>query len=45
MSHSKDRANPGADALDLPVEDERFGAALLDALSSDVSRPAPPRLA
>jgi quercetin dioxygenase-like cupin family protein len=41
MSHSKDRANPGADALDLPVEDERFGAALLDALSSDVSRPAP----
>lgn len=41
MSHSEDRANPGPAALDLPVEDERFGAALLDALASDASRPAP----
>jgi quercetin dioxygenase-like cupin family protein len=41
MSHSKDRDARVRSALDLPVEDERFGAALLDALSSDVSRPAP----
>lgn len=41
MSHPKDHANPGPDALDLPVEDERFSAALLEALATDVRRPAP----
>ena len=41
MSQQRDHDSPSSSALDLPVEDERFGAALLDALASDASRPAP----
>jgi hypothetical protein len=44
MSQQRDHDSPSSSALDLPVEDERFGAALLDA---GVRRepPGPPRLA
>jgi hypothetical protein len=45
MSQQRDHDSPSSSALDLPVEDERFGAALLDALASDVEPPGPPRLA
>ena len=41
MSQQRSHEGPGSSALDLPVEDDGFSAALLEALAADVSRPAP----